>query len=91
MAEVTQFTFDLRELTTALIKQQGLHEGLWLIAFEFGMGAGIIGPTPEDARPTGFFQVVKVQLVKQTQIPVPHPQLTVNAAEVNPAPATRAT
>jgi hypothetical protein len=31
MAEPTQFSFDLKELTTALTKQQGLREGLgWL-------------------------------------------------------------
>jgi hypothetical protein len=28
MAEPTQFSFDLKELTTALIKEQDLHEGL---------------------------------------------------------------
>jgi hypothetical protein len=85
MAEVTQFTFDFKEVATALIKQQGLHEGCWLVGFEFGMAAGIIGPTPEDARPAAVVQLLKVQLVKQTQTPVPHPHLTVDASEVNPA------
>jgi len=86
MAEVTQFNFDFKEVATALIKQQGLHEGFWLIAFKFSMGAGIIGATPDDARPAALLQMLKVQLVKQTQIPPPHPHLTVDAAEVNPAP-----
>jgi hypothetical protein len=47
MAEPTQFSFDLKELTTALIKQQGLHEGTWLAGFDFAFGAGMIGPTPD--------------------------------------------
>jgi hypothetical protein len=89
MAEVTQFTFDLKEVATALIKQQGVHEGTWLAAFEFGFGAGIIGATPDDARPAALVQLLKVQLVKQTQLPPPHPHLTVDAAEVNPAPRTK--
>jgi hypothetical protein len=85
MAEPTQFTFDLKEVATALIRQQGLHEGAWFVAFEFGLGAGIIGATPADARPAALVQLLKVQLVKQTQLPSPHPHLTVDAAEVNPS------
>jgi hypothetical protein len=84
MAEPTQFSFDLKELVTALIKQQGIHEGAWLAAFDFGFGAGMIGPTPDEARPAALVQLLKVNLVRQTQIPPPHPHLTVDAAEVNP-------
>jgi hypothetical protein len=43
----------------------------------------MIGPTPDDARPAAFVQVLKVNLVRQT-LPLPHPHLTVDAAEVNP-------
>ncbi len=86
MAEPIQFSFDLREVATALIKQQGIHEGAWLAGFEFNLGAGMVGQTPEDAKPSAFVQLLKVQLVRQTQVPVPHPHLTVDAAEVNPAP-----
>jgi hypothetical protein len=88
MAEPTQFSFDLKELTTALIKQQGLHEGAWLAGFDFGFGAGMIGSTPDEARPAAFVQLLKVNLVKQT-LPPPHPHLTVDAAEVNPRPTGR--
>jgi hypothetical protein len=88
MAEATQFTFDLREVATALIKQQGIHEGAWFAAFEFGLVAGIIGPTPDEAKPSALLQVQKVQLVRQLQLPSPHPRLTVDATEVNPAPTT---
>jgi hypothetical protein len=84
MAEQTQFSFDLKELTTALIKEQDLHEGTWLAGFDFAFGVGMIGPTPDDARPAAFVQVLKVNLVRQT-LPLPHPHLTVDAAEVNPS------
>jgi hypothetical protein len=46
MAEPTQFTFELKEVATALVKQQGLHEGLWMVSFEVGLVAGIIGQSP---------------------------------------------
>lgn len=85
MAEATQFTFDLKEAATALVKQQGLHEGLWMVAFEFTLGAGVVGPNPAEAMPSAFIQMQKLQLVKQP-VPPPQPHLTVDAAEVNPAP-----
>ena len=43
MAEVDTYGFDLREVTTALIKQQGIHEGLWMLAFEFSLGLASLG------------------------------------------------
>ena len=85
MADPTQFTFNLKEATTALIKQQGLHEGNWMIALEFGLAAGLIGPTPTDAWPSALVQCKAVLLVRQG-VPAPQPHLTVDAAEVNPAP-----
>ena len=34
MAEPTQFTFDLKEVTEALVRKQELKEGKWTISFE---------------------------------------------------------
>jgi hypothetical protein len=85
MAEATQYTFDFREVATAMIKQQGLHEGLWMVAFEVNFSAGIIGQTPPTSMPGFLVQLTKLQLLRQDQIPPPNPHLTVDAAEVNPA------
>jgi hypothetical protein len=38
------YNFELREATIALLKQQGIHEGRWLLSFEFQFGAGMMGP-----------------------------------------------
>jgi hypothetical protein len=84
MAEATQFSFDLREVATALIKQQGLHEGLWTLGFEFTFLAGIMGPTPSNSTPSVLVQMSKLQLIRQDQLPPPNPHLTVDAAEANP-------
>jgi hypothetical protein len=86
MAEVDTYGFDLREVTTALIKQQGIHEGLWMLAFEFSLGAGLSGPTKEEVRPLAFVQINKISLVRQNEISGSH-NLVMNAAEINPAPS----
>ena len=46
MAEPTQYGFDLNEVATALIKQQGIHEGLWSVGFEIVMGRVTLGQPP---------------------------------------------
>jgi hypothetical protein len=84
MAEVDIYGFDLKEVAAALMKQQGIHEGLWLLAFEFNLGAGLVGATKEDIRPAAFVQINKISLVRQNEISAA-PNLIVNAAEVNPA------
>jgi hypothetical protein len=63
MAETTQYTFDLKEATVALIKEQGIHEGLWILGFEIALGAGQFGPTPAEAKPGAFMQINKLQLL----------------------------
>jgi hypothetical protein len=93
MATPTQYTFDLTEATKALIKEQGIHEGKWVIAFEFTFGAGVFGATPADVAPGGFMQIRRA-LLSQAGEPPPPAHLIVDAAEVNPrvaeAPKRRA-
>ena len=84
MAEPSQYSFDLKEVTIALIKQQGLHEGAWMVALEFHLGAGMVSTSPGEPKPGALIQVNKVQLIRQSD-PSSVPHLTVDAAEVNPA------
>ena len=51
MADITQYSFSLAEVAEALIKQQGLHEGKWLVGIEFGIHVGVMGMTPESIWP----------------------------------------
>lgn len=85
MAEVTSFSFDLREVTIALIKQQGLHEGKWTLGVEFGLAAAVLGPTPDESRPSAIVQVQKLQLTRP-QSGLPEFPFVVDAAVVNPRP-----
>jgi hypothetical protein len=84
MAEASTYSFDLKEVTSALLKQQGIHEGLWQVTFEFNFGVALVGATQQEVRPSAFMQINKLQLVRQAESSA-HQPLVVNASEVNPA------
>jgi hypothetical protein len=83
MAEATQYTFDLKEVASILIKAQGIHDGLWAVGFEIGVTIGSIGPNPADAKPGAMMQIIRVLLVRQDETK-PGAVNVVDAAEVNP-------
>jgi len=62
MADITQYTFSLREITEILVKHQGLKDGKWVLGAEFGFNSILGGPTPETATPTVIVQLNKVVL-----------------------------
>ena len=64
MADPTQFSFDLREVTEALIKQQGLTSGIWTLSVEFNFTALTSGPSPQDVKPSILVQVNRLQLIE---------------------------
>ena len=76
--------FSLIEMTVILIKQQGLHEGLYNLSTQFQIAVGAIGPTPESILPGAMIGVSRIGLAKtEKERANIH---TVDAAEVNPAP-----
>ncbi len=81
MPKTSQVTFTYKELTEALIRCQHIHEGLWTIYIEFGLGAGNVpGPAEDTLVPAAVIPVLKVGIQK-----VEKPNaLTVDAADVNP-------
>lgn len=85
MAEVSQYTFELKEVTKALIINQGLHDGIWALMIEFGMGVGNVGPTQEETFPSAFVQVKKMGLIKVDQ----ENSLALDAAKINPLHKTK--
>jgi hypothetical protein len=46
MAESTQIIFSHKEVVEALLKQHGIHEGIWGLFIRFGISATNIGPSP---------------------------------------------
>lgn len=88
MSEPTRYSFELREVAEALVKKQKLQKGKWTIGFEFGLGAGNFGPTPESSKPSAIIQITKVHLVAHPS-DGPALEFTIDAeakAEAQPQP-----
>jgi hypothetical protein len=83
VAEPTQYSIELREATITLLKEQGIHEGLWSLAFEFSFGAGLMGVVPEQVRPGAIVQIQRL-LARHPEGSPPNPH-AVDAAKVNPS------
>jgi hypothetical protein len=84
MADPTQFTFSLIEVTEALLKKQGIHEGKWVLSIEFGLNVALMGTGPADVKPGVMILANNIQLQKAVEPGAP-PNLMVDAARVNPA------
>ena len=83
MPETRQVTFTYEELAEILIKQQGIHEGLWGVYFELGIGAGTIPGPDGNFVPAA---VVPIQRMGIQKFDEEVKGLTVDAAVVNPPP-----
>lgn len=83
MAEATQYRFDLLETTVALIKQQGLTSGKWMISVEFKFTAGVIGMVDQQPGPSAVLQVSHLGLVNAESAPPELAHMVVDAAELS--------
>jgi hypothetical protein len=82
MPDVPQiYPFTHQELAEILIKYKDIHEGLWGIYVEFGIGATNVGQGPNDLLPAAIVPIVKLGLQRFTEAN----NLTADAAKVNPA------
>lgn len=90
MATPTRYEYTFRELATLLIKDQDIHEGRWMVGFEFGLMAVHSGSDPSEIKPAALVQVNKIALSRADDVPLPpEAGLIVDAAEVNPAPEAK--
>jgi len=83
MPESTTIMFTHKEVAEALVKVQGIHEGIWGVAIQFGLGATVAGPTQEEVLPSAIVPVMSIGIRKFDK----ENNLTVDAAVVNPKPA----
>ena len=76
------YPFSYKEVVDALIKHQGLHEGLWSLRAEFGIGAANINKEvgSKELTPTAIVPLIGLGLQPGTE----ENSLTVDAAKVNP-------
>ena len=80
MAEPTQFLFSYKEVVTALLKQQGIHGGIWQLSVSFGFGAINAGPNSGELSPAAIVPLTAIGIQKVTEIN----NLSVDASVVNP-------
>lgn len=82
MPEITNLVFSHKEVVTALLKSQGIHEGIWGLYVEFGIAAANVGPRPDEIQPAAIVPVLKIGLQQFDQIN----NISVDASVVNPIP-----
>lgn len=85
MADNTPQFFEHKEVVTALLKEKGIHEGLWSLSIQFGITAANAGPNDDDLMPAAIVPVLKIGIQQTEKVN----NLTVDAAEVNPPPTSR--
>ncbi|MFL6283265.1 MAG: hypothetical protein ACJ74Q_09015 [Pyrinomonadaceae bacterium] len=83
MPEANEYIFSFKEIAEHLVKALNIHQGLWGVQIRFGLGAANIGSEPgADVFPTAIVPVKEIGLRRYDEAS----NLTVDAAEVNPAP-----
>lgn len=83
-AKPSQYTFELRDVLIALLKEQGIHEGFWMLAFEFTTTIGTMGAQDSPPRPAVLSVVSKMNIVHHESAPPVELDICVDAAKVNP-------
>ena len=82
MPEIANIVFSYKEVVTALIKAQDIHEGLWSLFVRFGLNAANVGGNENELRPCAIIPVLEIGLQKGEK----DNNVTVDAAKVNPPP-----
>jgi hypothetical protein len=84
MVETKRIIYSNKELVVMMLKEQGIHEGNWVLAANLSFTAMNVGQLADgsDASPAG---VVAVTGVCIDRVPESLP-FSVNAAEANPKP-----
>jgi hypothetical protein len=80
MAEPNQIVFTYTEVVEALLKKEGIHEGIWGLYVEFGIQAANVGLSLQEAKPAAIIPVMKIGLQKFEE----EGSLSVDAGRVNP-------
>ncbi len=76
-----QYLFDYKEIVETLVKKQGIREGEWRLLIEFGLGANNV-PVGDNKIAPAVINIIQKIGIKRAEQPS---NLSVNAAEVNPA------
>lgn len=73
-------TFKHDEVVTALLKAQGIHEGLWQLYVRFTLRGTNIGPSNTELLPAGIVAIQEIGITRVAELT----NLAVDAAKANP-------
>jgi hypothetical protein len=76
LAEPTQYMLSHKELVTALVKHQGLTQGIWQLAVNFGFGASNVGENVNGLNPAAIIPVIGIGI----QLVTTESNLTIDAS-----------
>jgi len=80
MAEPTQIVFKHREVVEALVKHQGIHDGIWGLYVRFGISATNVGTTDADIMPAAIIPILEIGLQRFDK----ENNIAIDASKVNP-------
>ena len=85
MAEAQQITFSYKELVELMLRDQGIHEGLWAIYLKFGIAGLNVGEDPNSLHPAAMVPVLEIGLQRTEE----RTNLAVDAAELTKSHAPK--
>lgn len=87
MVNVAQYQFRHEEVVTALVKHQGIHDGLWQLTLGFGLAAANVNAPDQNGNATlSPAAITIVTSIGLSRVDAEGP-LAVDAAKVNPLPS----
>jgi len=87
MAESKAIIFNFKEIAEALVKKQGIHEGIWGIYVEFGISAANINASDDPDKQKTLLPAAIIPVLKFGIQPfADETNLSVDASKVNPVP-----
>jgi hypothetical protein len=86
MPAANQITWTHKELAALLIRAAGIHEGRWFLMMNFSMVAGNFGASEDQVSPGIMAAVTGIGIQRELPDQKASASITVDAAEVNPAP-----
>lgn len=83
----SSYSFSHVELVTLMLKEAGIHEGMWQLNVNFRLGAGTFGFTPTEFAPAALVTVEALMIAEfDPQPDMPVPSLVFDAKKLNPKP-----
>jgi hypothetical protein len=80
MADTAQIVFSHKEVVEALLKQEGIHAGIWGLFVKFGIGGANVGENAGSVNPAAIVPILELGLQRFQE----ETNISVDAAKVNP-------